>query len=648
MSFYTEIENHSSKKHILVKMAYAKIIKMALESGTLYEAIIDKEPVQVFLNGQQASPDSYPPASNAYNYNSSTKKLTVNSLIFPAVHTVNNLFFSDGKNRSAPIIPTDPNSQIIEWEARLLNDISFSQSVDAINLGVVNITTDSIQLENSDGSLDHLFRRDYSIRNRPIEVFISCNGETVKLGESYGVELSKGFSSVTVKTKDGAELLNQQNTMGDRVQEYSIYNGNFLYPNQDPAKFGAIIPYLIGKNSGSTPNLFGSIATKKALIKTESMLEAVCFSYSATMATNLNRTWGCHRSKNDETATIVVNVTTIPSIVFEMPTEEIAAGFSYGDIISSFSSSFLVYSVSGKFVDVSLIQGSAPSSPLTVYVGNISNVVVVDGDSEYTCIPARDYTLSVNPTSNGNYFTRIVFSNNFEAIVGMTGPLDPSKHNVLYKARGASEPHKDAAKLIIEKNLLRFSEDYLSDSETVSFVIGRDLNQESIIDSIQKITSSNTSILCQNLEGKFVYRTPNYPLDVSIDDIKKQEMILGSYSEQENAQDTCSTLKIVRESNFLNFAQTSDNAISAFNGANISKEILIVSDEISDTVLEKIISKSFYKSKTVDLGVKARLYSLIVGDSLKVMGKNLLVTGIKKGVSGVFVTCSNILDGGDL
>ena len=648
MSFYTEIENHSSKKHILVKMAYAKIIKMTLESGTLYEATLDKEPEQVFLNGQQASPGSYPPLPSAYSYNSSTKKLTVNSLIDPSVHTVNYLYFSDGKNRVAPKVPTDPNSQPIEWEARLLNDISFSQSVDAINLGIVNITTDSISLENSDGALDYLFGRNYSIRNRPIEVFISCNGQTIKLGESYGVELSKNFTAVTVKTKDGAELLNQQNTMGDMLQEYSVYDGNFLYPNQDPTKFGAIIPYLIGKNSGSTANLFGYIAARRAFIKKESMLEAVCFSYSSTIATNLNRTWGCHRSKNDERATIVVNVTNIPSIVFEMPTEEIAAGFSYGDIISSFNSSFFVNGVSGKFVDVGQLLGSTPSSPLDIYVGNISNVVVVDGDNEFTCLHGRDYQLSTNATSNGNYFTQIVFFDNFEATVGMTGPLDPSKHNVLYKARGAPEQHKDAAKLIIEKNGLQFSDDYLSGLETVSFVIGRDLNQESIIDSIQKITSSNTSILCQNLDGKFVYRTPSYPLDVAIDDIEKQEMILGSYSEQENAQDTCSEIKIISESDTLNFAQTEDAVISSFNGASISKEVFIVNDELSKTVIEKIFLKSFYKSKTVDFGNKTKPYSLIVGDSLKVMGENLLVTGIKKGVGGVFVTCSNILDGGDL
>lgn len=648
MSFYTEIENHSSKKHILVKMAYAKIVKITLESGTLYEATLDKEPEQVFLNGQQASPDSYPPASNAYNYNSSTKKLTVNSLVDPSVHTVNYLYFSDGKNRVAPKVPIDPNSQSIEWEARILNDVSFSQSVDAINLGIVNITTDSISLENSDGALDYLFGRNYSIRNRPIEVFISCNDQIIKLGESYGVELSRNFSTITVKTKDGAELLNQQNTMGDRLQEYSVYDGNFLYPNQDPSKYGAVIPYVVGKNSGSTPNLLGSIAMKKAFIKTESMLEAICFDYSQAIGTNLNRVWGCHRAPFDETATINVNLTTIPSIVIEMPSEAIANSFSRGDIISTFSSSMLVTGTSGKFVDATLIQGPLPSSPVDIFAWNISNVVVVDGDSEYTCIPIRDYTISATPTTNGNYFIKVTFANGFETFVGMSGTLDPNSHKVLYKARGAAISHKDAAKLIVEKNGFQFSDDFLSDSETVSVVIGRDLGSESIIDSIQKITSSNTSILCQNLEGKFVYRTPTYPLDISVTDIQKSEILLGTYSEQENAQDTCSEIKIIREGDSLNFAQTANAAISSFNGASISKEVFIVSDEISNTVVEKIVLKSFYKSKTVDLGSKTRLYSLIVGDSLKVMGENLLVTGIKKGVGGVFVTCSNILDGGDL
>lgn len=294
-------ENNAVKKLFFLRVTPARDITddLILDAGSVYKCTLDLKICKVFLNGVQFTKVETLTADKQYTFNETTGELKVYSasapgpdFIFVAHHY---LFFTDELFRYVPETPTDNTSTIREWQPRLNGGIDFSQSVENIIQGTLSIAFSGIKLKNNDAYIQKFLGLNDSFYNKKVEMWLALDEaqNIKKVYEGVVTEVSMDHETFSFKVEDMLSKLQQPATFGT-PSNYQYYNddvsaGFTISPN----KKGTPIPFLIGRFSKyALINAANAGRPTARKLDVDSLLEATCISYNATISGTNNRAWG--------------------------------------------------------------------------------------------------------------------------------------------------------------------------------------------------------------------------------------------------------------------------------------------------------------------------------------------------------------------
>lgn len=637
MSFLDEIKKNSSEKFSLIRMSAARIIDLVSLGSDLYGANVDLNVFKCVVSGDDQSLVETPSIDGEFSFNGLTGDIVVfsSSPISSAV-IFHYIYLTTIKNRAIGKDPIYPTVDLVEWRGVVLSEPTFNQSLDNINYGILSINTSSIEII-SNGEFDYLLSKKDSASNCRFDVWYCCNGVENIQHAFYGVSVdcSQNGFKLSIKTKDALEQLKSTCYMGDSIEE--CYINSSTYPNRDINKDGTPIPFLLGrisefKNKASQGGYF---------LDPDFLREASCSPYSPTISTTTNREWVTHRSLygGGIIGSYSFSILISGEYVFDILNSTDAKRFYNDDKFKCGSAYFKVSNVSGQYVTATILTGTPPSSPSLVTLLTIPYVVIIGGGiiGEVECYPSRDYTVTSANTSGGNLVFKIVFNNGFDTF--SDGPLDPSKHQVKFRASSQPINHDDTVSIITRSALIDSDFTPTGVSSEVSMMIPEFSSGsfENNIDYVEKICRSNAGYLYQKTNGKFDYKvfsSPSSPIQITKDDYLKNTLSIA-----ENSQDMVSELVINPDCIFgfeNNYTRVESEEIRSLIGINKKREFNTVN--VSTVPSLEVVAQNLFKTVSYSFKTKAIGYDWTIGKSINIKNKDLIVTGIDKSISGLTIT----------
>jgi hypothetical protein len=256
-------------------------------------------------------------------------------------------------------------------------------------------------------------------------------------------------TSLDISIQDSLSALDNPALMGDTVAYFNKDN----FTNVSPTQENLPIPFIFGTASRFDLLLDSSTSFVGNRLDPNSMLQAICISYSSTIATNTNRQWGLCRISSAG----VSNFGFTPSGINSSPTDyqiltgtsgqisKLKIGATFQDTAGGF------HRVLGRSATTLTITKSTGFSG-SVLTNSCPALVLVKDNENYYLKYGRDYTAAVTTTDGGNRFITCTLTNNFEANFSIN-PIDPSLdklHYVVYPEFD-SQKHGTVLELILTK-----------------------------------------------------------------------------------------------------------------------------------------------------------------------------------------------------
>lgn len=456
---FTYTSGTKYNKIILVRIGHAEYKPSFTDlGGGLYKYSVDRVVSKVTRNGVDLTEVTSTPSNNdEFYFDEDALEVTVKLASAPNstsnVVIINTyLFFTNERARvlaetpTAAISSTNPRR---DWEPKVSNTPTFRQSIRNNLSGILTTSASSVDIINTDNSLNPLFAINNSFANRPVEIWIALDDESniEKIYSGIVTGATIDDTSCTFKITDVTGKLDQLAWLGDDEDEavYSILTDTGLDPtfNQLPRRF------YIGTSTRFTtindPSITGISDAEKVVF--DSLETAVNINRSDTISTSTNREWDIGRSFNGP-----VNITgTISSTVsggFGSDYYTFNAGTYSGSFfivgqrvsISGYSEKRVIKSDIGTGnITVDWTSGDATPSNGTAFTGRKVTIYVsgVRSDGKATLLPNSAISSVVDTaTAGGNVITKVTLVNNFEAsVTDFSGnPLNPEIHRLGFLA----------------------------------------------------------------------------------------------------------------------------------------------------------------------------------------------------------------------
>jgi hypothetical protein len=238
MSFATAKDLQASKKTTLVRLTHKKDITGLIFSGTTpnytYSLSHPIEPYAVKFQHQSSSSET---DADSFSWDRDTKILTlqipnvVADMSFVVVYS--HLFFTDGFSKYLDKDdPTGAISDVVEWQPRLISNVSMSQNISNIFDFKLSITSSSISVDNNDNFLAELVTTRDTFYNQDLVVWFGINDNYQKIFSGTVGSLSIS-SRANFNIKDGLKRLQSKATVGDTTHTDSVYHSGIQYFDVD-------------------------------------------------------------------------------------------------------------------------------------------------------------------------------------------------------------------------------------------------------------------------------------------------------------------------------------------------------------------------------------------------------------------------------
>lgn len=465
MSYSSVQNNQLSSKFFLVRIEPARYIEpTSIGSGkytvTLSGLFISK----VKENGTELTLVTTIPVSGEYSFNESTGLLTIYPASAPSesnpIVVFHYLFYTGQSLRVAHEDPEDANTSLRDWLPQIVQSPTLGQSVENVLQGIFSLTTSSITLINNGDDIGSYLGINDSFYNKEIIIWHCLdsidNIKKIFIGKISDVQ--RNNLTYSFSFKDNFADLKDQCVMGDST---AVYFSKSDFPNVEDKGESAPIPFFFGTVSRYqtlTETVTNLVQAKK--IDPETLYKAVCTSYSTTISTSNNRTWGICRTHSggflqfNHTPSSIDNA----DANFTVLNSSAAASFLVGDtfIVDHSGSDHYsrVYYVDPDNNKIYVTKDAVIATNDTIEANNCPTIVIKDENGVYYyCLYGRDYTASTLLTSAGNIFLSITFTDNFEANHAGYTILDPTQHAVFYRVRpeSSNNTHGNALKYILDK-----------------------------------------------------------------------------------------------------------------------------------------------------------------------------------------------------
>jgi hypothetical protein len=544
MSFATAADEPRSERFYLARITPARIVSDSLASagGGIYTLTWTLPIARVERNGVALTETTTnPPGSNdQWYHDEDTGSFKVK--LASAPNTTTNivcvfyyLFYTSRAELAAPETPTDSSTPMRPWEPRLAEPPRLRQSVSGAISGRFEIALSSIQLVNEDRAFEAFTSANDSLHEKDVVVWTAI--ESVAAIQKVFTGKIRAFSTgpkVTLEVFDTFAGLTRPCMMSDTVAKAFYRRETGSFPSMDPARNGAPIPFVIGKNSRHDLKSF-----EQSLIMYDldfnTLIDCVCTSYSQGATTSTNRTWGVARTTSAGFKTLdfgtagslpwffeaTVGSQTIYNYDRNNNNLEVGDTFSftsggtiYARVIASGTSGYLLVNSS----DTGL------AAPSAYNINSCPAIVVVQDGIEYFPFAGRDFSVTTTALASGNIYQSITFVNNFEASVGMTRALTPSFGDKVYARTSTSttstswSKHGQVLKRLCEDAGISVNATSFSDADTALDVKCRfqipQLDETEVgtaLSYAQLIVESTLGYLYVNNDGEAVYKLVSAP-----------------------------------------------------------------------------------------------------------------------------------------
>lgn len=480
---FTDTSNNVYRKIILVRVQHAEYRPSFTDlGGGLYEyGGLDKVLASLSRNGDPLTRVAgTPTVDDTYSYDglngtvvvklASAPDPDVNTLVF-----VTYLFYTNERARALPqdpLLPASTTNPLRDWEAKVSNVPTFRQSISNNLSGILSTSGSSIDIINTDNSLNGLVGLNGSFANRVVDVWIALdsvnNIDKVYSGIVSGVSVNDTI--FTFRMTDITGKLNAQAWMGDSQDE--VYYTSNTNPQLDPSANQTPVVFYIGPASRTSLTSDGSVVgiTDAKKPSFESLESAINIDVDTTVSATTNREWNVGRSFNgthETSCTISALVAGGFGSDFLTFTPTLAAGsrFHVGQATrfpgSGFEERVVRLDANGDVVVTWDSGNASPAVSDTVLGARVTAYISgVNSDGSSTFVPFSSLSVSESATSGGNVNTKLVFNDDFEAGISDFGAdkLSPNNHQVGFLAvfsddNAAASPiqHDDVVEKVLEK-----------------------------------------------------------------------------------------------------------------------------------------------------------------------------------------------------
>lgn len=562
-NFSTIKSNQASQKFFLVRLEPARYLNdlLSLDAGGIYQATISGLKIsKVQANGSDLTKVTTVTNAGEWSYNESTGVFRVYSTPSStnAIVAFFYLFYTGERFRVTYQDPEDSSTTLRDWEPKLKRSPLISSSIDEVINGKLQISPSSLTVINDSSEFQDYLTGNDSFFNKQIKIWTCLDSvDNIKKafeGRITGLSLSR--TDVKVQFEDNLSVLALPALMGDN----SSYNYFNLQDNTnlDPQKNGRPIPFFFGRvtryqllREGVT-NL-----TDARKLDPESLYEAVCTNYNASISNANNREWGLGRTKDGFLdfgfTPSAINQADANFTRLDCSSAQVAKIF-IGDtfIIANGGTDyyFRVYHVDRSSNYVYCTKGASVSTGDAVATNKAPSVVIQQNATTFHyCLYGRDYTATESATSGGNKYLKITFTNNFEANHSGLVALDPTQHKVLFRVKPdqTNIKHGSVLKFLLEKAGLTVNASSVTTANTsldvnANFSIPQfdETDFHEYFKYIELILSSALAYITLNNSFEIEYKLFSAPSSAS--EITDTDILEGTFETEINYKDIVSQI----------------------------------------------------------------------------------------------------------
>jgi hypothetical protein len=242
------------------------------------------------------------------------------------------MFVTEGVTRYAGSDPTSSPTGSYEYEPRLLNSPSISQSFENALAGILTISASSITMANADGWIQPHLSASHSLCERQV-ILWQCIDSTENVARVFTGRIRTASISdrrLSLSLFDDFSSLGKPAYMGDRVNEAFLFRSADSWPSLAPSSIGRPCKYIVGPRSYANFRGGANTHTTDGPMWYDAATErAACVDYGSAADTSKNRNWILCRIPGNTLRTQTVGTLEAHTIIAD---PFIAARFSTHDL----------------------------------------------------------------------------------------------------------------------------------------------------------------------------------------------------------------------------------------------------------------------------------------------------------------------------
>ena len=690
MSFATAKDLQASKKTTLVRLTHKKEITDLVGSVTTpnytYSLSHPIEPYAVKYQHESASSET---DADSFSWDRDTKILTlqipnvVGDMSFVVAYS--HIFLTDGFSKYLDKDdPTGTISNVVEWQPRLVSNVSMSQNISNIFDFKLSITSSSIYIDNSDKFLAELVTTRDTFYNQDLVVWFGVNDFYQKVFSGTVGSLNTD-KRANFNIKDGLKRLQSKATLGDTTHTDSVYHSGIQYFDVDEVwnnlnQYQGYAPNADNLTKGiltSQSEAGGYIVTSFRLgrydIEPEIGGEVIGSVFAFTETVNGQ---SFDRVYSDDIESLglgsVIRGVSITggSLTLYKPITDIRYTDSAG-----YSGWFRVRNAGSTTADINWSATTYRNKPIAIFYKSTSGDYLEPAHfSTYSSISVT------KPTGNENFEINVTM----QYSTGV-GNAETSDFNNLYYYGlpnispddiGLDKKHGSLISFLAQRAGVSVNTDSINDSQDSSALTSlcrvkipetTDAEPKTYLEYIQDIASATFGIVSYNSDGELVYKLID-AVTSGDRDINETDILEGSLTLNAQWQDTKSEYKVV---NIGPFDYQDNQQTITQPSLSADRSLALYGNEYQNRItFESIISQNPYASlgdqkwqNRIFLRLTLASYSNLVykfstshkfmdieiGDTINLISEDviggsvpLMITGYTKSLDKVSITATKL------
>jgi hypothetical protein len=517
MTLASEIAKLTSERYTLIKMQYGerRYQEFTLVSGDTYRLAWAGDAVKLFRNNMFFTLDTGLTADFTWYYDSSAGYVYARSSTAMEGGTVifNALYYSSKENTHTYAVPTDSTTDLKYWRPKIKGNANISMSFSDTLAGTISIESSAIELDNTDREFENYLATNMTFNKKPVEVWISVNGEVTKVFDGVLGDVSLVQGSATFRILESINKMAQMCYMGDTKDECFFNKTAESAPNMYSGDDGAPFPYIFGRSAtnlkayapisyvtaGPTTNYLDSYS-----LDTSASARLICTQSHAYATGTNNRVWVSGRTKGsfktldfgtintallkgnalgvgdyrvadvgglEDTLLVRLNQSAVIILTYSTINHNLEVGDSFKVSGGTLGANILYVvvkhitygggTVYGQAVNRGGIIAALNLITCTFHTNSAPAIAIEYDNRVYTCCYELDFSVAYTATSGGNTRQVITFVDSFEANVDADTANDihyrltaihPSSHKVYFRATqtASSSTHGESMLALVQ------------------------------------------------------------------------------------------------------------------------------------------------------------------------------------------------------